>query len=188
MISNKKEIIRKAMNDLDSNKEKFRSKAFNTLLKISDANPLDLYSEWDRIIGILKKEEVSNKYVAIPLIANLVSVDKDKKFDRLFNEFYDFLNHESPVVSPHIAGKSGKIINAKPYLQKKILERLLTTDKKSKCRHKELLKAYVIDALDECFASVAEKEKDIKYVEKQTSSESPKTKKRALEFLKKYKA
>jgi hypothetical protein len=179
-------IINEALIDLDSNKEKLRYKAFNILLPLSEKSPEKLYPEWDILVSILNKEEVSNKYVAIPLIANLTSIDKDKKFERIFNDFYDLLNHESPVVSPHIAGQSGKIIKNKPHFQKDILERLLTTDEKSSCRHKELLKAYVINALDESFNIIKNKDEVIRFVEKQINSESPKTKKRAREFLKKY--
>jgi hypothetical protein len=179
--------IREALIDLDSNKEKLRYKAFNILLPLSETNPEKLYPEWDKLVKILNKKEVSNKYVAIPLIANLTSIDKENKFDKIFNDFYEFLNHESPVVSPHIAGQSGKIIKAKPYLQNDILEKLLSTDEKSHCRHKELLKSYVIDALDESFNVVKNKDEVIQFVEKQITSESPKTKKRAREFLKKYK-
>lgn len=175
------------MDGLDSNNEKIRNKAFNLLLPLSENNPEDLYPEWDRLVKILQKKEVSNKYVAIHLIANLVKIDKENKFDRIFADFYDLICHESPVVSPHIAGKSGKIINAKPYLQREIIDKLLTTDKISQCRHKELLKSYVIDALDECFAKIENKDAVFQYVKDQMNSESPKTKKRAKEFLKKYK-
>ena len=69
----------------------------------------------------------------------------------------------------------------------KIALMLLSTDEKSHCRHKELLKSYVIDALDECFNVIKDEEEVIQFVEKQIISESPKTKKRAKEFLKKYK-
>jgi hypothetical protein len=187
MDTSEEYIIKQAINDLDTNSEKFRNKAFNILLPISENNPELLYSEWHRILSILNKKEVSNKYVAIPLLANMISVDKDNKFEKIFDEFYELLNHESPVVSPHIAGQSGKILKAKPYLQEKILEKLLSTDEKSQCRYKELLKSYVIDALDNCYNEIENKDKIIRFVEKQIYSESPKTKKRAREFLKKYK-
>ncbi len=180
------EAINQALTDLDSNKEKLRNKAFNFLLPITETNPEEIYEYWELFVKIFHKEEVSNKYVAIPIIANLTSVDTEKKFDKIFDDFYEFLNHESPVVSPHIAGNSGKIIKNKPYLQKAILEKLLTTDEKSSCRHKELLKSYVIDALAECLNVIEDKEKILDFVAKQVTSESPKTKKRAKEFLSKY--
>jgi len=187
MILKDKEIISEAMKSLESNKEKLRSKAFTVLLQISENNPEYLYPEWERITEILRKEEVSNKYVAIHLIANLVQIDNADKFEKMFDDFYNLICHESPVVSPHIAEKSGKIIKAKPHLQRRIIEILLTTDKISQCRHKELLKGYVISAFDECFPFIENKEEVFKYVEKQMNSESPKTKKKAKEFLKKYK-
>lgn len=178
--------IDEAMRDLESNKEKIRSKAFEFLLPVSEKHPERLYAEWDRFVALLKKEEVSNKYVAIHLLANLVAIDRENKFERIFEDFYQLLNHESPVVSLHIAGKSGKIINARPGLRRRIIEKLLSTDETNQCRHPELLKSYVIDALDECFVTIENKDEIIRYVREQCSSESPKTKKRAKAFLKKH--
>ena len=177
--------ITKAISDIQSNKEKSRYNAYQFLLPISEKYPDKIYPYWDILVDILRMQEVSNKYVAIPLIANLIGVDKNNRFDKLFHEFYKLLQHESPVVSPHIARVSGKIINSRPELQNKILDLLLTTDQTTKCRHKDLLKGYVIEGLDEGYETIIQKKKVVEFVKRQLDSESPKTRKRAREFLNK---
>lgn len=177
--------LKEAIEGIQSNKEKTRYNCFKYLLPLSEQSPEILYPAWDTFLKVLRLEAVSNKYVAIPLIANLTRVDVEGKFEKIFDEFYDLLLHESPVVSPHIAGVSGIIIKAKPALQSAILDRLLNTDRSSKCRHKELLKSYVIDALDDCFENITDKTRIMAYVQQQLESASPKTKKKAKEFLRK---
>jgi hypothetical protein len=90
-------------------------------------------------------------------------------------------------VAAHIAAKSGKIINAKPNLSDRIFKVLLNIDSTSKCKQLELQKAYVIDAFDLCYVNVKNKNEVIAFVKDQLKSESPKTRKRAKEFLGKYK-
>lgn len=177
--------LKESIEGLQSKNDKIRFKHFNILLPISEKNPELLYPFWDIFIAILKKDEVSNKYYAICLIANLVKVDKQNRFNKIFNLFYELLNHESPVVSPNIAGVSGKIVNAKPELESKITDKLLKVDLTSKTRYLDLMKSYVIQAFDEYFEIIKNKKRIIKFVKDQLNSTSPKTRKMAKDFLKK---
>ena len=177
--------IQESIKGLQSDNDKIRYKQFKILLPISEKNPESLYPHWDVLVDLLKKNEVSNKYYAICLIANVVKVDKQDKFEKIFNQFYNLLNHESPVVSPNIAGASGKIVNAKPHLESKITNKLLKVDSTSKSRYLDLMKSYVIQAFDGYFDKIKNKKKIIKFVENQLNSTSPKTRKLAKEFLKK---
>jgi len=137
-------------------------------------------------VRLLRRDEVSCKYVAIHLAANLVRVDSDNRFEELFDEFYRLLSHESPVVSPHIAGVSGKIVQAKPHLSREVTSRLLEVDRVSRCKQKELMKSYVIDAFDDYFNEIEEKGKVVEFARNQLNSDSPKTRKKARQFLEKW--
>jgi hypothetical protein len=138
-------------------------------------------------VSILWKEEVSNKYYAISLIANIIKIDKLNKFENIFDQFYRLLDHESPVAAHNIAGASGKIVKAKPHLEPKVTALLLNVDSTSKSRHPDLMKSYVIQAFDEYFNIINNKDEVIRFTEDQLNSSSPKTKKIAKEFLKKRK-
>lgn len=185
----KNTVIKEGLEGLQSSNARIRDQYFYTLLAISEESPEELYHAWDIIEDILKKPEVSRKYIAVHLLSNLAAVDTENKFDRIFEEFYQLLSHESPVVSPHIAGVSGKIILSKPHLKSRIISMLLDIDSINRCRHPELLKSYVIQAFDDCFETIRIKDqmKIIKFVQDQSGSESPKTRKKAKAFLIKWK-
>jgi hypothetical protein len=61
-------------------------------------------------------------------IANLCSVDTDKKFDATFDKYYGFLSNEYLVTVANVAGNSAKIAKAKPYLIPKITAELLKVE------------------------------------------------------------
>lgn len=173
---------------LKSNNDKIREKHFKIIFPLSDTNPELLYPYWDTFIEMLNKPEVSNKYYAIHLIATIVKVDVDNRFDEIFNYwFHDLLNYESPVVSLHIAEKSGMIVKARPDLEKKITALLLNIENTSKCRHIDLQKAYLLSAFDIYFNSISDKRKVIEFIKAQQENPSPKTKKKAIELIDKYK-
>ena len=175
--------IKKLIQELESDNDKHRYKSFQILLPLSEKEPEKLYPFWDVFVSRLKKEEVSNKHYAINLIGNLVKVDKQNKFEKIFDLFYKHLSHESPVVSPHIAGNSGKIVNAKPQLEEKITKKLLDSKIIEKTRYPDLMNSYVIQAFDEYFDKIKNKDKILNFVEAQLNSTSPKTKKAAKQFL-----
>ena len=177
------EQIMEALKGIRSENDKVRAKHFNFLLPLSEKQPELLYQYWNEFVTMLRKPEVSNKYYAIHLIPNLLPVDKEDQFGRIFDEFYLLLNDESPVVANHTADKSAKIIKFKPQYEIKIVDLLLQIDKTSKCRHLELQKAYIIKTFDEAFDQISKKEEVIKFVTDLMKSTSPKTKKAAKAFL-----
>ena len=172
---------------LQSNNDKIRGKHFKIIYPLSDSNPELLYPYWDIFIEMLYRPEVSNKYYAIHLITKIVKVDFDKRFNEIFNYWFnDLLNYESPVVSHHIAEKSGMIVKARPDLENKITSLLLNIEKTSKCRHIDLQKAYILSAFDIYFDIVFDKRKVIEFIKAQQENPSPKTKKKAKELIEKY--
>jgi len=80
---------------------------------------------------------------------------------------------------------SARIARAKPGLQTKITDRLLNIDKTSQ-EHKDLIKAGAIESFSEYFEESKDKNEIIEFVKKQLNCESPKTRKKAKEFLKKW--
>lgn len=181
-----KKSIEEDIQGLQSDNATVRDKHFFSLLPISEESPEKLYLYWEIFVDLLRKEKVSQKYVAIHLLANLVRVDTEKKFDPIVDEFYALLSHESPVVSPHVAGVSGKIVLAKPSLQSKIIPLLLDIDQIGGCRHHELMKSYIIQAFDDCFDVIKNQKNILDFVKLQVNSESPKTRKAAKEFIQKH--
>ena len=124
---------------------------------------------------------------AVHLIANLTSVDKENRFEKIFDKYYSLLDDKSMVVAYYVANVSGKIIKNKPALKKDITDKLLSIDKtQHKTSRKELIKTGVIEAFSEYFSDYDNKASIINFVKQQVNSESNKTKKTAKSFLAKW--
>jgi hypothetical protein len=165
-----------------SKNEIIRSNCFKVLMLLSEKHPLLLYSKWDYFVELLYNDNAFLKFMAVQLIANLTNIDKENKFNKIFNKYYDLLN-DSVIVAGHITANSGKIARAKPELQIKITNKLLNIDKTSQ-KHKDLIKSGAIESFSEYFNESKERKKIIEFVKKQLNCESPKTRKAANKFLK----
>jgi hypothetical protein len=169
-----------------SNEDEIRYPSFKTLLTISEEHPEVLYPKWDFFAGLIKSDNSYKKLIALRLIANLTKVDSENKFEKIFDNYYSILDEDKTMTAGHLASNSGKIAKAKPKLQSKITNKLLNIDKTHEGRQKELIKAYAIEAFDEYYEESGDKKKIIGFVKKQLESESPKTRKKAKEFLEKW--
>ncbi len=194
---NVKKIAKKAIEDkavlaeflegILSKKEKIRFNCFKVLLLISDEHPKVLYPQWDFFADLLTSTNTYFKYIAIYIIANLARDDPKNRFEKIFNKYYNLLDDESVIPPAHVAANSPKIGRAKPHLQSKITNRLLSIDKtRHKPERKALIKSYVIEAFGELFEEAKNKKKILQFVKEQVESKSPRTKKKAKEFLKKW--
>jgi hypothetical protein len=169
---------------LKSKDETKRYNNFEVLLRLSEEQPDLLYPRWDFLADMLDSDNAYWKLIAVRLIANLTRVDTENRFDKILDKYYNLLS-DSVIVAGHITADSGKIAQAKPELQAEITDRLLSIDKTSQ-KHKDLIKAGAIDSFGEYFAESKDKEKIIEFVRQQLNCESPKTRKKAKEFLKKW--
>jgi hypothetical protein len=180
------QTVEQNMQNLKTTKGDTRFEAYKAVLAVSADKPELIYPHWDTLVEFLRNEGADTKFMAVQLIANTVRADSEKKFEKLVDEFYKELSHESIVVAPHVALSSAKIIKAKPHLMDKITGLLLNIDKVTTCKHPELVKAYVIEAFDGYIDKVSDKRKIIAFVNDQADSTSPKTRKIARTFLKKW--
>lgn len=113
-------------------------------------------------------------------------MDTKKKFEKLFDKYFAFLESQVMTLARFVAQSAGKIARNKPALQSKITGKLLAVEQ-SHQKQKELIKTDVISSFDLYFDESEKKEEILAFVAKQTKSSSPKTKKAATAFLKKYK-
>jgi hypothetical protein len=180
-----KEVLSELLQGILSKKDVIRSNSFRVLLLISEEHPEALFPKWDFFEDLLDGDNNYLKYIAIYLIANLTRVDTEDKFERIFDRYYSILDDERTMTAAHLAANSGKIAKAKPKLRSKITNSLLNIDRTHRGKQKELIKGYAIEAFDEYFAEIKDKEKILQFVNNQLESKSPRTRKKAREFLKK---
>lgn len=176
-------LINQYLEGLLSKNETYRYNCFKILYIISEKKPNMLYPHWDFFIHLLKSENDYHKMSAVLIIANLIKVDRDDRFVKIFDLFYKNLKSKKTIVPIYIVKSSGKIVNFKPKLEEKITNLLLNIEKIYPGEQIELIKSAVIESFSEFINKVKNKEKIIFFVKKQLNSKSPKTRKNAKLFL-----
>ncbi len=182
------EILKELVNNLLKKEDTIRYNSHKVLLLVSEANPEILYPEWVFFVNLLKSKNNFHKVIGIQILANLSKVDTLNKFENIYDDYCDLLDAKSVMTTAHLAANIGKIAKNKPNLREKLTQVLLDIDKTHhEIGRKDLIKASVIDSFTEYFNEIKNKEEIIRFVDAQLKSKSPKTKKKAEEFLKKFK-
>jgi len=171
-----------------SPKVKFKSAKILTL--ISERNPQKLYPRIDFFIGLLDSGNQILKWNAIDVIANLASVDVNKRFEKIFDKFYGLLEEGSLITAGHVIDNSWKIVNAKPTLERKITKELLKVEKVSlptdECRN--ILFGHTLLSFDQYFDKIQDRNEVIAFAKRQLNNSRNATKIKAEKFLKKHAA
>jgi len=178
-------LLAELLDNLWTKKETIRYNSHKVLLQISEEQPKLLYGHWEYFARFLDSDNTYHKLSAIILLANLTKVDRNNKFEKIFNKFYGLLNDKSFITAAYVCSASGKIALAKPKLQTKITNRLLSIDKTHhEQERKDLVKTFIFEAFEAYYDQIRGKKKIVEFVEKQINCASPKTRKAAQEFLK----
>jgi hypothetical protein len=180
------EKLSQLLEDVFSKKDEIRSNSFNILISISEKQPEVLYPKWDFFANLLDSHNHYQRYIAINILANLVRIDSKNKFEITFDKYFNNLSGDRAMVAGQAALNSGKIAKTKPNLQTKITNMLLEIEKIHQGKQIDLIKAYVIEAFNEYFEKSSDKNKILDFVSAQLESKSPKTRKLAKQFLRKW--
>lgn len=159
------------------------------LSKISKDHPEKLYANIDFFIEHLDIDNNIIKWNVMDVLANLTQVDKDKKFDEIFEKFYDLLNEDAMITVAHVVDNSGKIALAKPHLSSKITDELLKLEKlpiKPRVTHecKNILYGKAILAFEKYYEQIDNKKEVISFVKRQLKNTRTATKIKAEKFMK----
>ena len=180
-------IFSELLEALTSKEDTVRSNSFQSLLYLSEEYPERVYPHWDYFAGLLTSRNTYHKYIGIYIIAALAQHDEERKFESLFDIYFGLLDDKSVIPPSHIARNVGKIMKTHGHLEEEIIHRLLSIDEtQHEPGRKALIKGYIIEALHDCFGEIKDKKRIIDFVREQTESESPKTRKAAKEFLRRW--
>lgn len=163
------------------------------LMDLSAEYPEKLYPYMDSFIGLLDSKYRILIWNALAIIANLTKVDEEKKFDAIFDKYFDFLNNEYMVTVANTVGNSGKIALAKQYLIPRITAELLKVENVSVTPHlteecKRVIAEGAIKTFDMFFDKLDEKEKKevLSFVKRQLNSSRRRLSEKASFFFKKW--
>jgi len=79
---------------ISSSKATVRYGCAKVLMDLSEKCPEKLYPHIGDFILLLGSEYRILTWNAMAIIANLTRVDRDRKFDAIFDQYYGFLNNE----------------------------------------------------------------------------------------------
>jgi uncharacterized protein YajQ (UPF0234 family) len=164
-------------------------KSAKVLKFLSEKDPDILYPHWDRFVKRLSSNNTFLRSDAAMVLANLVEVDSEKRFDKIFDKCYRQLDDESMIPAANLVGNSWKIAKAQPHLQTKIVNRLMTIDATNHTDEcKNIIKGKAIDSFSKFYdsASSANKKKIVNFVKNETNNSRSATKNKAIRFLKKW--
>jgi hypothetical protein len=178
-------VLKEILTGVVSKDEAFRYNCFKMLRQISEDHPLILYPEWDYFIALLDSSNAYHRSIAVQILANLTPVDAQRRFEAVFDRYFDLLDDEKIIVTRYLVQSAGTIARAKPSLQARIVERLLDIDKTNH-KHKDLIKADAIQSFEAFFQDYPDKERILGFVEQQLECSSPKARKAAKVFLDKH--
>jgi len=184
-------LIPLLINCVDSSKAAVRYGCAKVLMGFSEEFPEQLYPYMQSFIELLDSKYRILKWNAFAIIANLTSVDTDKKFDAIFEKYYSFLDNDYMVTVVNVVGNSGKIAHAKPYLIPKITSELLKIQNLSTGPHlteecKRVIAQSTIKTLDSFFNRIDQKERVLSIVRFYVDSPRKKLKITAQSFLEKW--
>lgn len=197
----KKELLQKVeqnfillpdvVNGVFSSKAEIRYGCAKVLMDLSEKHPEKICPHMNSFINLLDSEYRILKWNAIAIIANLAKVDDDKKFDAIFDKYYDLLNDAYMVTVANVVRNSSKIVLVKPYLTQKITNELLRVEKISTTPHlteecKRVIAEHAIKSFGLFFDKIEQKEKVISFVSSHLYSPRKTLKRAAEEFLVKF--
>jgi hypothetical protein len=180
-----KDFLAELLENLMSKRETIRFNSSKVLNRLSERRPEALYSHWDHFVGLLRSDHLYWKLSAIPIIANLTRVDGQRRFEKIFGDYYGLLEDRSFISAVFVARNSGTILLAKPGLQARIVNRLLKIDRAPHDpERRDLVKGAVIESFSVGFEDLKARKRIVEFVRNQLTCRSPKTRKTAAEFLK----
>ena len=184
-------LLPELLDGTSSSKAAVRYGCGKVLMDLSEKYPEKLYTYMDRFIGLLDSKYRILTWNAMAIIANLTTVDCDRKFDAIFDKYYSYLSNEYMVTVANIIGNSARIALAKPYLVQKITAELLRVEHSLLTPHlttecKRVIAEEAIKTFDAFFEEIEAKEQVLSFVKRQLDSTRPALRKQAQGFLERW--
>ncbi|HMA60893.1 MAG TPA: hypothetical protein VKN64_11455 [Halanaerobiales bacterium] len=184
-VNEDESLILELLDNLNSKEETIRYNSYQIIKGISLKYPEKLYSYRDEFGKKLYIDNAYQMLIGIIILAHLCVVDKDHKFEQIFNKYCSLLNDRRITVSLYVLSNLGRIAKVKPNLQEKITIILLDS-KNTHHKHKGLIAGAAIESFEKYYIEIEDKEKVLEFVKEQIVCDSPKTRKSAVEFLTKW--
>jgi hypothetical protein len=185
------DLLPQLLKGVSSSKASVRYGCAKVLMNLSEKHPERLYGHMDAFIRLLDSKYRILTWNAIAIISNLTTVDKDNRFDDIFDKYYSFLNDEYMVTVANVVGHSAKIALVKPNLIERIADQLLKVDDISPTPNlteecKRVIAEKTIKSFDLFFDKVKDKKGILSFVKGHTNSPRKTLREASNSFLEKW--
>jgi hypothetical protein len=184
-------LLPEVLKGVSSPKAAVRYGCSSVLMSLSAEYPDKIYPYFDMFAELLKNEHRILVWNASAVIANLCTVDVEKKFEEIFDDYFELLNNEYMVTVANIVSNSGRIAVSKPDLIPKITSTLLKVEDLSTTPHlteecKLVIAEKTVETFNQFFNKMSNEEQRrvVSYVNRQIESTRKTLKAKAEVFLK----
>jgi hypothetical protein len=181
------------LNGVSSPKAAVRYGCSSVLLELSAKYPEKLDPYIDTFTALLNSSYRILKWNATTILANLTSVDSQKKFDAQFDKYFGLLNDGYLVTAANVVSNAWKIAVAKPYLANQIAAEVLKVQDLKVTPHlteecKRVLAEHAVRSFGQFFDVLGQHEKGkvLEFVQNQLGSSRRALRVEAEAFLKRW--
>lgn len=180
------EIIRK-----DKGSTKFYCD--KVIRKVSEMKPSLVYPYFKEIAQLIDSTNNFIKWGALLTISNLIPIDQERRFDAIYDKYFDLINSDSMITAATVAGNAWKFVQSWPEKENDITARMLRVLEntylnkgKPSLECKNILIGHVIECFDKYFEVSGNQNKILEFVGGQKDNNRKSTAKKAAAFLKKH--
>lgn len=161
-----------------------RYNCFRVLMRMAASSPALLMPHWNGFVAELHDSRADQQYIGIRLLAELLPLDSDHRFDQVFDLYFGMLTAPGLINANQVAGVAGKLALARPDLEPKVTHLLLTFQNPHlDALRNDLVRSYAIESIQQYFEKVKDPTPILKFVEGLVQSPSPRARKAAKDFL-----
>ena len=164
-----------------------------TLRMLSERQPDKIYPYFDDVANWLRDSNSFVKWDGILTLANLASVDAQRRFASVYEEYFGLIRDSKMVTAANAAGNAWKIVQAVPEWESDITRRLLEVPQIVYLHHGEpsaecnrVMCGHVLDCFDHYFDLSKNQQAMICFARSQLNSSRKSVAKKAARFLKKH--
>jgi hypothetical protein len=161
---------------------------YEIVSEASHLKPELFYKYWNFCRNLLHHENSYHRDIGLTIIANLSKCDENNLINEVIDEYLEHSHDDKFMTSRCCIKNSSKILLNKPELMKKIIAYFINLADNGiyPLKQRELLISDIIEVFDSIYNNYDNKVELMSFIRNKTSSESPKTRRMAKEFIHKY--
>lgn len=164
-----------------------RYNCFRVLIRLAASHPSLLMPYWGLFVDKLHDTREDQQYIGIRLIAELIPLDTAHRFDSINDLYFGMLTTSGLINANQVTRVAGKIVLARHDLEQMITGILLTFQNPHLDDIRNgLVKSYAIESISQYIEKIEDRAPIFKFAFELLESPSPRARKAAASFLKKY--